>query len=265
MPILILSLLAFLFPLLAFPDTAVLEVDAVGQRVALRKSYELQGWKNGEAICLNRGTQRVGCGRALMATADRLWVGMGDKTRFVMKGSMVSVSRPERGISSIAASRASSRRVDRGENNFDVALGGHLSPSYFYPVITSNVKLNERFTLGLEFDFNRYASADTTATVLGGFLNFTYYLESSVFKGWGIQFGPGYYNLGLTYFGLKESLGLFAAKTQIFWRGTAKAAFSMDFGVGVGFQWVFKQDSTLIDYDFHGFLPFAQFFVGYQF
>lgn len=265
MPILFIVLIAFLFPLLAFSDTAVLEVDAVGQRVALQKNYELQGWKNGEAICLSRGTQRVGCGRALMATADRIWVGMGDKTRFVVKGSMVGVSRPERGISSISASTARTRRTDRGEHNFDVALGGQLSPTYFFPQLTTNLRLNERFTIGLELDFNRYNNNDLDTLTLGAFLNFTYYLDPTVFKGFGIQFGPGYYSLALSYLGLNETLGLFAAKSQIFWRGTAKAAFNLDFGVGVGFQYVFKKDSLLIDYAFHGFLPFAQFFVGYQF
>ena len=258
-------LLGLLFPLLAFSDTAVLDVDATGQRVAIKSNYETQGWKIGEAICLNRGTSRLGCGRALMAAGDRLWIGMGDRARFVVKGSMVSLSRPERGVAAIASSQASYRKRDRGEKNFDVLLGGHMSLAYFYPHISFDVKLNERFAVGIEVNYYRFDSVDTQIDLLGAGLNFSYYMDPNVFKGFGIQLGPNFYHLGLQYFGLKDGVGLPGLKTMAFWRGTAKAMFNMDFGVGLGFQYVFKHESPLIDYQFHGFLPFVDFFVGYQF
>lgn len=265
MPFFLIALIGLLFPLLAFSDTTVLEVDPAGQRVAIKRNYETQGWKNGEAICLNHGTTRLGCGRALMATSDRLWVGMGDRARFVVKGSIVGLSRPERGVSSIASSESGYRKRDKGEHKFDVLLGGHMSLTYFYPHFSFDVKLNERFTVGLEIDYYRFDSAETHIDLLGGGINFAYYLDPNVFKGFGIQLGPSLYRLGLTYYGLQDSVTLPAVKTMAFWRGTAKAAMNLDFGVGLGFQYVFKHESPLIDYQFAGFLPFVNFFVGYQF
>ncbi len=262
------TLFGLLAASLAYGEAQVLEVDAAQNRVAIKRTYETQGWKAGEAVCLNRGTARIGCGRALMATGDRLWISMGDKTRYLAKGNVVTISRPERGISSIAASAATTTRKSDKLNNFDIGLGGHMSFIYFHPELHMNVRLNEKFSMGLEGIYSKFVNNATEVSMTGAFLNFSYYHTNSAFRGWVFQMGPGYYSLNLKFRTREESLNMFAMRGQVYWRGTAKAAFNMDFGFGVGAQWAFDPPpaaTSAIVYDFKGFLPFANFFVGYQF
>lgn len=265
MPIRFLFLALTLFTSLAFADAPVLEVDVAGGRVAIKRTYETQGWKANEAVCLSRGTQRVGCGRALMATGDRLWINMGTNARMLYKGSLVTISRPERGISSINANAATTTRRSDSHNNFDVGLGGQMSFSYFNPELHFNVRLNERFSMGVEGILSRFKNGATEVGMWGTYLNFSYYHTNAAFRGWVFQFGPGFYELGLKYRTLELNTSMFALRSQAYWRGTAKAAFNMDFGFGLGFQYVFGKDVPGIDYAFRGFLPFVNFFVGYQF
>ena len=140
-----------------------------------------------------------------------------------------------------------------------------MSFIYFNPELHFNVRLNEKFSMGLEGIYSKFKNNATDVSMAGGFLNFSYYHTNATFRGWVFQFGPGYYSLNLKYRTVEEGLGMFAMRGQVYWRGTAKAAFNMDFGFGVGAQWVFDKPSALIVYDFRGFLPFANFFVGYQF
>ncbi len=260
------TLIGLLAAGLAYADTQVLEVDVAQKRVAIKRTYETQGWKAGEAVCLNRGAARIGCGRALMSTGDRLWIGMGDKARYLAKGNVVTVSRPERGISSIAAATSgTTTRRNENVNNFDVGIGGNMSFIYFNPELHFNVRLAEKFSMGLEGIYSKFKNNATDVSIAGGFLNFSYYHTNAAFRGFVFQLGPGFYSFNLKYRTVEDSLSLFAMRGQVYWRGTAKAAFNMDFGFGVGAQWVFDKPSPRIVYDFKGFLPFVNFFVGYQF
>ncbi len=265
MLIYLLLFLLLLMPAQVFAATQVVDVDPAQGRVSVTKTGETEGIQAGEAVCLTRGAQRLGCGRAQTATHDRVWIGIGDKAPLFARGNVVTISRPERGISSVSEPTTVGTVRNKGEQKtFDAGLGGHISYAYFFPELYFNARVGDQATLGVEVIFSKFSSDASSSTLAGAFFNCTYY-EKAVFNGLGFQVGPGLYSLGLTERGLAETLHMPAIKGQVFWRGTAKAAFNLDFGLALGAQYIFGKDSPIISYRFRDLLPYVNFFVGYQF
>jgi hypothetical protein len=134
--------------------------------------------------------------------------------------------------------------------------------NYIYPTIHYQQAVSDHFTLGLMPIYLSTPTGTGTLTGLGGYLTLNYYgLEA--FHGLWIQAGGGAYSLNTNVAGASYNYFSPAVVGTVGYRWYWESG--LNFGFGVGVQYLFSSNPSGASLDFSGLLPSIAMDIGFAF
>jgi hypothetical protein len=133
---------------------------------------------------------------------------------------------------------------------------------YIFPNVQYQQSVSNHFAVGITAMYMSAPIGSGSLSALGGYLTLNYYSQKS-FTGIWAQFGAGYYSESLTLNGNSDSLSTPAAIAVVGWRFLWDSG--LNFGFGVGAQYLTQAKTANVDLGFSGLLPVISMDLGFAF
>jgi len=255
----------------------VMKVSKSGKFVVVSQGKKRK-WKKGDIGCIyNNKKKKVTCGRITKRNKKAAVLRIRKTKKDIEKGFRVVARKKKRKSKVKLMGRKPAANTMRSETGATgkpksfqkntIALGASAGFNHLYPMLHYQRALSRKLALGIAPLFLSASVDTTTVSALGGFLTGTFYMDKP-FDGIFGQLG-----LGMYLFSASQDNGSLGVATDsdsslalMLMAGYRKKLKNgINFGGGLGIQYVVQPTLTLVDIEFANIQPTLNLEVGYTF